>query len=107
MNLKRLRDSDCLLIGLILVFDGWWILVIYHDYIGRLRSGSFWRDYLHGNGRDRDCELNRGCDLIHDDDYDRCHGHGMKTAIDLSILTCSLPVIDVTSSIIYHAQSAS
>ena len=34
MNLKRLRDSDCLLIGLILVFDGWWLLVIYHDYIG-------------------------------------------------------------------------
>ena len=29
-----MRDSDCLLVVLILVFNGWWLLVIYHDYIG-------------------------------------------------------------------------
>ena len=34
MELKRLRDPDCLLVVLILVFDGWWLLVIFHDYIG-------------------------------------------------------------------------
>ena len=72
----------------------------------RLRAGSFWRDYLHGNGRDHDCELDRVCHHVHDDAFDRCHSHGMKIEIGLSILTCSLPLIDVTSIIIDHAQSA-
>ena len=103
MELKRLRYPYCLLVVPILVFDGWWLLVIYHDYIGRLRSGSFWRDYLHGNGRDRDCELDRGCHHVHDDAFDRRHSHGMKIEIGLSILTCSLPLIDVTSIIMDHA----